>query len=446
MSSVQIDHNEPEPTNVSELNLFSASQTDAAPPSTALGGITKPVNLSNLGIGRPLLLDLLLKHILQQQVATLESLVATLCIPGKLILELLAEAKQMMWVENRASTAQARFSLSGSGRQCAEHLLLQSGYIGPVPVPLSQYTQVVQAQSHQNIRVTQAFMQERLAGESFESDALQAMGMALNSNKPVLLYGLPGSGKSYLCRQLIKVFDDEVMQPYAVEVNNQIIQLYDPQVHQLVLHPTETLQDTRYQLIKRPLVITGGELTLDMLEVSYDNIRHLYKAPLQMKANNGILLLDDLGRQQVSPAALFNRWIIPLEERKDFLTLSSGAHFEVPFELVMLFSTNLNPAELVDDAFLRRLGYKIQMQPLSQQQYQQLWQRVSGEYGLRCATDEFDYLVTTYHAARSIPFLPCYPRDLLGIVRDAVRYNSLPHVVTTDLLDNAWRHYFVNAV
>ncbi len=410
------------------------------------GPFSRPTSLASLGIQRPLLLDLLLKHILQLQVATLENLVDAMRIPGRLIQELIAEAKQLMWVENRASAQQARYSLSGSGKQHAEHLLLQSGYIGPVPVPLAQYRKIVNAQSHQHIHVTQAYLEECLTGESFESEALQAMGMALNSTKPVLLYGLPGSGKSYLCRQLIKVFNDTVMQPVSIEVNNQIIQLYDPQAHQLVSQPDKHSTDARYQLIKRPLIVTGGELSMDMLEVSYDRVRHLYKAPLQMKANNGILLLDDLGRQQIAPAALFNRWIIPLEERKDFLSLSSGAHFEVPFELVMLFSTNLDPAELVDDAFLRRLGYKIQMHPLDFSQYQALWQRMCDDYALTCDPDIFNYLIETYHTPEDKPFLPCYPRDLLGIVKDAIRYGGLPPVVTPALLDSAWRHYFVNAV
>ncbi|MCU7554877.1 AAA family ATPase [Alteromonas sp. ASW11-19] len=430
-----------------------ADDTDISPlPSAAQAGaarpdfLQKPVTLEATGLSRPLLLELLLKHLYSQQVATLESLVHSMRLPGTLIQALITEAKDMMWVENRAASIQARFSLSGSGKLHAEKALQYSGYSGPAPVPLASYQHSVKRQSHRNTQITRALLDTKLAGESFENEALEAMGMALNSSKPVLLYGLPGTGKSYLCRQLIKVFDDDIYQPVAVEVNNQIIQLFDPQVHELCEQPSPGTIDTRYQKIRRPLIVTGGELTLDMLEVSYDVTRHLYKAPLQMKANNGVLLLDDLGRQQVSPSALFNRWIIPLEEHKDFLSLSSGVHFEVPFELAMLFSTNLDPHELIDDAFLRRLGYKIQMRPLPQDKYTALWNRVSSNLGLECAPETFDYLLTTYHEQQAKPYLPCYPRDLLGIVKDATHFHELPPTVTPALLDDAWRHYFVTSM
>lgn len=408
--------------------------------------LARPTTLQGTGLSTSLLMDLLIKHLFVQQVATLEALVKAIALPGKLIQELLAEAKQMMWVENRAASTQGRFSLSGSGKVQAEKVLQHSGYIGPAPVPLKEYQKLVETQSHRHTHVTKSLMTLKLSGESFESDALEAMGMALNSIKPVLLYGLPGTGKSYLCRQLIKVFDDDIFQPVSVEVNNQIIQLYDPQLHELCEQPAQGQFDARYQKIKRPLIVTGGELSLDMLDVSYDNVRHLYKAPMQMKANNGVLLLDDLGRQQVTPSALFNRWIIPLEEQKDFLSLNSGVHFEIPFELVMLFSTNLNPEELVDDAFLRRLGYKIQMRPLSKEGYRTLWFRVCNNFELQCEAHVLEYLIATYHQPESKPFLPCYPRDLLSIVKDATRFHQLPSEVTPELLDDAWRHYFVTAM
>ncbi|MBD3586565.1 AAA family ATPase [Salinimonas sp. HHU 13199] len=450
MSYLQQQHNGNEfsgtQDTVSDLSLFSANAASSQTHNSPASLLSKPTTVEATGLPPTLLMDLLIKHLYVQQVATLESLSESIRLPGRLLQTLLADAKQMMWVENRSATNQARFSLSGSGKAQAEKALQHSGYVGAAPVPLNDYQAMVNAQSHRNTQVTSGLMALKLAGESFESDALEAMGMALNSTKPVLLYGLPGTGKSYLCRQLIRVFDDEIFQPVAIEVNNQIIQLFDPQVHHVSQRTSDAPADSRYQKIKRPLIVTGGELTLDMLEINYDTTRQLYKAPLQMKANNGVLLLDDLGRQQVSPSALFNRWIIPLEEHKDYLSLTNGTHFEVPFELVMLFSTNLNPADLVDDAFLRRLGYKIQMRPLTREKYSALWHRVSKTFGLDCDPQTLDYLVSHYHQPESKPFLPCYPRDLLSIVKDATRFNELPPIVTPELLDDAWRHYFVTAM
>lgn len=426
------------------LSLFKQLPDDAASQSTASTLVQSPVTLEQTGVSPTLLMDLLIKQMYLAQVSTIESLCQSICLPGRLVQELLMQAKQMMWVENRAASAQARFSLSGSGKSYAESALQQSGYTGPSPVSLQTYQKVVKAQSHRNTQITRSLVDTKLADESFEPQTLDAIGMSLNSTKPVLLYGLPGTGKSYLCRQLIKVFDDSIYMPYAVEVNQKIIQLYDPQVHHR-LTVSEQHADLRYQQIQRPLIVTGGELTLDMLEVSFDHAARLYKAPLQMKANNGVLLLDDLGRQRLSPTALINRWIIPLEENKDYLSLSDGTHFEVPFELMMLFSTNLAPKELVDDAFLRRLGYKIKMHPMSLERYLALWHQVSDSLGLECDESVMSYLLTECHGRHNRHFLPCYPRDLLNIVKDATLFWQLPPTVTPELIDNAWRHYFVTA-
>jgi hypothetical protein len=196
-------------------------------------------------------------------------------------------------------------------------------------------------------------------------------------------------------------------------------------------------------MCQRPLIVTGGELSAAMLEVNFDATTRTYKAPLQLKANNGILLLDDLGRQKIAPVQLFNRWIIPLEERRDFLSLPNGLHFEIPFELILLFSTNLAPQDLVDDAFLRRLGYKIKFTPMSLPLYQQLWFKTCDEYQLDCDEELFSYLVEQRHYVDQKEFLPCIPRDLLSIVSDQIKFNQLEPKVTQALLCFAWQHYFV---
>ncbi|MEH6453816.1 MAG: AAA family ATPase, partial [Psychromonas sp.] len=197
------------------------------------------------------------------------------------------------------------------------------------------------------------------------------------------------------------------------------------------------------QLCKRPVIITGGELTLDMLEVRFDQNSKLYQAPLQLKANNGILLLDDLGRQKVSPKALFNRWIVPLEERRDFLSLQSGQHFETPFELLLLFSTNLSPNDLIDDAFLRRLGYKIPFAGFNKEEFKHIWDLECDAKGLSCEPETFDYLSDNLLTLHNKDFLPCYPRDLISIIDDQIVFNKLPANINKELLNFAWHSYFV---
>lgn len=189
--------------------------------------------------------------------------------------------------------------------------------------------------------------------------------------------------------------------------------------------------------------ITGGELTAEMLEVQFDSHSRTYMAPIQLKANNGILLLDDLGRQRISAKQLFNRWIIPMEERRDFLSMQSGEHFEIPFELILLFSTNLNPKELVDDAFLRRLGYKIHFDALDEPLYRKIWFQVCQEQRLSCSEEMYQHLVNDYHYLLEKPLIPCYPRDLLGIMADQISFMELEPVVTKTLIAEAWSIYFV---
>ena len=285
---------------------------------------------------------------------------------------------------------------------------------------------------------------------TFPAELIERIGPALNSSKPILIYGNPGTGKSYFCHHLNLIIGDQVLIPYALEVNNEIIQIFDPEIHQTTYQSnnSDLLKlaysfDQRWQLCQRPLIITGGELSLDMLEVRFDHNSRTYQAPLQLKANNGILLLDDLGRQKVTPKALFNRWIVPLEERRDFLSLQSGLHFEVPFELLLLFSTNLAPKELIDEAFLRRLGYKIAFTGLNKGQFKTIWDQECKTNGLLYQPALFEYLVEQLLLKNKKELLPCYPRDLLAIIHDQIAFKNLKPEINQTLLDFAWQSYFV---
>ncbi|MBL4765263.1 MAG: AAA family ATPase [Colwellia sp.] len=419
----------------------------------------RPSTVAETGLSEQLLLQLLLKHILVAHVVSVRQLAEKMALSGGVIQSLLDHAKTLGWLENRQSSAsgQMRYALSALGISEAEKAFKQAGYLGIAPVPLAQYCDICLKQTSRNTVVVKELMLQRFSELMFSDELIATIGPALNSSKPILIYGAPGVGKSYLCRHLNLLFGDDVLIPSAIEINNIIIQVYDPQLH--VLSTREQQQengdaklvslahgyDPRWHLCQRPLLVTGGELAAEMLEVNFDATNLTYKAPLQLKANNGILLLDDLGRQKISPVALFNRWIIPLEERRDFLSLPNGLHFEIPFELILLFSTNLAPQDLVDDAFLRRLGYKIKFEALPLELYQKLWFKTCADYQLECYNDIFTYLVEQYHYADKKDFLPCLPRDLLSIVSDQIKFNQLVPVVTPALIRFAWRHYFVRS-
>jgi len=419
----------------------------------------RPKNIEETGLSETLLLQLLIKHMLVAHVASVRQLADKMALSGGIIQSLLDHAKTLNWLENRQSgqRGQMRYALSMLGAAEAEKSFKQSGYLGVAPVPLQQYSDICCQQTSRNIVVVKELLEQRFSKLMFSEELIATIGPALNSSKPILIYGAPGVGKSYLCRHLNLLFGDDVLIPSAIEINNIIIQVYDPQLHVLSsseqqLH-NSTAQlvtlaqgyDPRWHLCQRPLLVTGGELTAAMLEVNFDATNRTYKAPLQLKANNGILLLDDLGRQKISPVELFNRWIIPLEERRDFLSLPNGLHFEIPFELILLFSTNLAPQELVDDAFLRRLGYKIKFEALSVELYQELWFKTCAEHQLHCDLDIFNYLVEQRHYIDQKDFLPCLPRDLLSIVSDQIKFNQSAPVVTQALICFAWQHYFVHA-
>ncbi|WP_022942106.1 hypothetical protein [Psychromonas hadalis] len=411
-----------------------------------------PTTIKESGLSASLLLDLVVKHLQIAGVYTLRELSEKLALTGSIVQILIEKAKTLAWIENRQSTndGQMRYCLSHLGNLQADKAFMKNGYLGCAPLPLAEYIRVAKIQSSRAAPLSKPELDAAFEHLTFPEELIEKIGPALNSTKPILIYGKAGTGKSYFCRHLNLVFGDQVLIPYAIEVNNEIIQIFDPEVHHTSLQTDhrDSLKlnsrfDGRWQLCKRPLIITGGELTLDMLEISFDRNTKVYKAPIQLKANNGILLLDDLGRQKVSPKALFNRWIVPLEERRDFLSLQSGLHFEVPFELLMLFSTNLSPNELIDDAFLRRLGYKILFLGLDKQQFKDIWEQECRAQGLHCENEIFEHLINDFLIINDKDFLPCYPRDLLSIIRDQVVFKDLPEIVTKDLLNFAWQSYFV---
>jgi SpoVK/Ycf46/Vps4 family AAA+-type ATPase len=293
-------------------------------------------------------------------------------------------------------------------------------------------------------------MLETFKGVSISERVLDQLGPAMHSGKAIFIYGAPGTGKTYISHRLAKLLNDSVYVPYAISIGDTVIGVFDPQIHIAHENRTENVSlkfsegyDTRYLLCERPIVTAGSELMMEHIEVVYDVDAKQYHAPLQLKANNGLFLIDDLGRQHVPTVDLLNRWIVPMEEKVDYHNLRSGSHFSVPFDLILLFSTNFPPKDLADDAFLRRIGHKIRFQALDAQQYQTIWKEECQKYETKFDPLLLNYVLTKLHTKFEVPLLPCHPRDLLGLALDYARYQDIDDGLNKELIDKAWDNYFI---
>ncbi len=416
----------------------------------------RPSRVSETGLSETFLADLLSKHLLEAGVLTLSELSNRIALAGPVVEALLQFLRKEARVEVRGpagtgSMGHLRYALTERGRAAAVDAMFRSGYVGPAPVPLDYYTRVVRAQTVHDRSVTRPAMQQAFDGIVLKDGLLDQLGPALNSGRAIFIYGPAGTGKTYITQKLMRLFPQVTLLPYAIAINETVIEVFDPVIHQQVdlelVSPNlmlETGFDARFICCKRPVVISGGELTADMLDVHFDATSKHYQAPLQLKANNGIFIIDDMGRQRVAPETVFNRWIVPLEEKRDFLTLGAGRHFSVPFDVVLVFSTNLHPTDLADEAFLRRIGYKIEFKYLDRDEYRQIWDQVCAEQQIECEPDVFRHLVHNLYDLHGTPMAPCHPRDLLGIAVDRAAYHGETRRVSAENLDWAWANYFVS--
>jgi predicted ATPase with chaperone activity len=261
---------------------------------------------------------------------------------------------------------------------------------------------------------------------------------------PMFVYGPPGNGKTTIAETIGRILPDHIYMPYAIIVGGQIINIFDPVNHYPVTGETNVPEvDQRWIRVRRPVIITGGELTLKTLDLDFNTIAKFYEAPLQMKANNGLFIVDDFGRQQMDPQALLNRWIVNLDRRIDFMSLHTGMKFEIPFDQLVIFATNLEPKTLVDEAFLRRIRYKIKIDYPTEEEYEQIFRRVCALNKVEFVPGVFDYLVKHYYKKLGVPFNACHPRDIIDHVLDDSRYYNHPPQMTREDIDTAWENYFV---
>jgi hypothetical protein len=425
-------------------NLPGARLTKLAP---------RPSSLHELGIPVELLTALVGRHLVAAEALGISELSRRLAVAGPILDGLLALMRKQGLIELRAKASiesELRFGLTERGRAEALDSMARNGYVGPVPVPLEKYTEIVRRQSVHKCRITRGAMHVAFDDVVVSGEKLDQLGPALNSGRAIFLYGEAGTGKTYMARRLSQALWGHVLVPHALCVNDTIIPLFDPLSHRRVESADEGSSllleeghDPRFALCHRPLVICGGELTSEMLEVQFDAAARLHKAPLQMKANNGLLLIDDLGRQRISCDKLLNRWIVPMEEQQDYLNSGYGQHFVVPFDTVLVFSTNLEPRDIADEAFLRRIGYKISFGPVSPDEYRRIWKDVCAQRGVDFDAELPSWVMRELHGKNGVPLLPCHPRDLLGMAIDLGAYESGTRVVDERSLRWAWHNYFL---
>lgn len=342
------------------------------------------------------------------------------------------------------------FALTDMGRQRAIDAMDRSQYAGPAPVSLQAYERQVRLQSMADVEVTREDITRVFEGVVLKPDLLDQFGAAMNSRRASFVYGPAGAGKTFIAERLIGLLEGGIYIPHAILVDGEVIQVYDPLVHttRTDTHtPHSQLErrrfsDARWVACERPVVLCGGELSLSMLDLQFDAEARYYNAPPQVKANNGLLIIDDLGRQLAEPRAIMNRWIVPMDRQVDYLSLHTGNKFRVPFDVNLVFSTNLQPSALADEAFLRRLGYKIHVGPIDASDYEGIFRQECESLGIPFTPEGLAYVLQR-HQREERPLLACTPRDLLGQLRDQSRFRSLRPEMSESLLDWAWNNYFV---
>jgi hypothetical protein len=413
----------------------------------------RPQCLEDTGLSQAFVGDLVAKHLLDGGVQSLTQLVSRLALTGRILESLLHFMRQEAKVEVLAaddSGAGLRYGLTDRGRTAALDAMLRSGYVGPTPIRLADYARVVRAQTVHERSITKDAMRSAFEGVVLEESLIDQLGPSLNSGRAIFVYGPAGTGKTYVAQKLRRLFRDRTLIPYAIVINESVVEVFDPIMHKAIADedggPDLMLErgyDPRFVCCERPVVITGGELTADMLEVQYDAASRQYRAPLQLKANNGMFMIDDMGRQRVAPEVVFNRWIVPMEEKKDYLHLGSGRHFSVPFDTVLIFSTNMHPLDLADEAFLRRIGYKIKFEHLAPEAYRRIWKGECDRLGVLFDREILEFVLQELHEKKRVALLPCHPRDLLGIAVDLATYVDQPRTLTKQQMRWAWNNYFV---
>jgi predicted ATPase with chaperone activity len=406
-----------------------------------------PLRVDDLGIRRTLLEDLALKTTYLHGEISLGELADQMHVTLNIGDETFQRLRKQQMVEVTGMTGSVhRITTTSAGKNKALELLSTSQYAGPAPVTLEQYVLRVKAQTVRVSCFRPSDIESAFHHLVLEPQTLSRLGAALASGRAIFLHGPTGTGKTSIAETLARLMAREsVWIPYAVEVDGQIITVFDPNLHHVVEHKSSTGYDQRWVLCKRPRVLVGGELTAEMLDLQFNPATRFYTAPIQMKANNGLLIVDDFGRQRVNPHELLNRWVVPLDRHIDFLTLAGGKKLEIPFDLFVVFATNLDVGKIVDDAFLRRIQTKIKVDFVSPEQFHKIFQNVCSEFKVAYDGQVVDHAIKLITDRMHHSLRPCYPRDLMQQIVWMAKYLSQSPVLDDASLMQACESYFVEA-
>ncbi|MBN1318821.1 MAG: ATP-binding protein [Anaerolineales bacterium] len=346
-----------------------------------------------------------------------------------------------------------QYTITSKGAARAREILERTTYVGPAPVPLEHYNKAMRAQGIKGITVRPRTMRQALSNLVLAEKTFDRIGPAINSGKSLFLYGPPGNGKTTIAEAIGRMMlGKEMLMPYAVEIDGEIIKVFDEVNHELIEQGSimpgtgslKRIPDPRWMRVRRPSIMTGGELTLKNLDLIWNETTRFYEAPHQMKANGGMLLIDDFGRQQVRPRDLLNRWIVPLEKKVDFLTLHTGRKIEIPFEVLIVFSTNMDPADLVDEAFLRRIPHKIHAVDPTPEEFREIFKRSCASRNIPYDERGLVYLIQEHYIKEKRKLRAVHPRDILDQLLDLAAYFGVEPRLTTDMIDRAASAYFVD--
>ena len=407
-----------------------------------------PRTVEDTKLSPSLIADLIMKHVVSMGEFTLPEAADAVKLPASVVDTAVDLLRRDRLLEVRSggelSKLSYKLAVTDQGRNRAAELRDRCHYVGPAPVVIEEYRSMVETQTVNSILVSEDTIKGAFSDLIVREELLESLGPAVSSGRAIFLYGPPGNGKTAMAEALGKVLPGAIYLPYAILVGGEVIVVYDTLNH-VAAEPANDpgAVDQRWVLVRRPIVTVGGELTLTSLDLHFDPVTKFYEAPLQMRANNGLFIVDDFGRQQVDPRKLLNRWIVPLERRTDFLTLHTGMKFEIPFDELVVFSTNIEPKNLVDEAFLRRIRYKIKIDHPDLEEFEEIFKAVCESNSIDFNKDVFDSLINDYYLGRGVTLNRCHPRDIIDHIIDSGHYHGYSPELTEKSIASAWESYLL---